>query len=309
MYGVMPEDVSGQSVIESVEHLYISFASALETMTLNTTCRCNACANIDTLGLKIVMHCGEFLLGSIGGRETLSGPDVILAHRLLKNHVTERTGIGDYMLVTEACVEDLGVAAIVAGWAEHTEEYEHVGEVKGYVSSLSDIWEFVKQQKEDKVLERDAWLTMSAHTSAPPGVIWDHLIDPVKRTRWLDANDNEVRKEALPGRIGPGTEYHCAHGEDEVSLFTVLDMRPLDYLTLLVAEDDTVMFKVTDYVIPSGAGTRLINCCAAPQLIETGKDVSEEVKQEMMAFFSDFNARALERLIAMAEEATAAIPA
>ena len=61
MYGTRPEGMSGQTVLQSVENLYCAFAGSLETMVLNTTCRCNACANINGLGLKIVMHCGEFI--------------------------------------------------------------------------------------------------------------------------------------------------------------------------------------------------------------------------------------------------------
>ena len=155
MYGVMPEGTSGEAVLESVELLYVSFARALEIMILNTTCPCNACVNIDSLGLKIVMHCGEIAKANIGGIETLSGPDVVMAHRLLKNSIREQTGIDDYLLVTQACVDDLDIQRIVTGWVPHTEEYEHVGEVTGYVSSLRDVWDFSRRQTEDKVLQSD----------------------------------------------------------------------------------------------------------------------------------------------------------
>ena len=99
MYGEMSDGMTGQTIVESVELLYCAFASALENMVLNTSCQCNACVNISSLGLKIVMHCGEFAKTEIGGRETLSGPDVILAHRLLKNRIREVLGIDDYLFV------------------------------------------------------------------------------------------------------------------------------------------------------------------------------------------------------------------
>jgi len=77
MYGEMTEGMYGQTVLESVELLYCAFASALENMVINTTCTCNACVNVGSLGLKIVMHCGEFMKSTVGGITTLSGPDVI----------------------------------------------------------------------------------------------------------------------------------------------------------------------------------------------------------------------------------------
>ena len=258
LYGTMPEGMSGQTVLESVELLYCSFAGALETMVLNTTCSCNACANISSLGLKIIMHCGQFMKTEIGGRETLSGPDVILTHRLLKNRIREETGIDDYMFVTQQCVDDLEVHAIVAGWTEHAEEYEHVGEVAGYVASLPEVWAFVRHQNQNKVTGADAWMSISAHSKAPPAIVWDQLINPMKRTMWLGANENSVLGRS-DGRIGPGTEFHCAHGENnDLLVFTVLDMRPVDYTTIVIPVGEGVAVRYTDYVIPSGEGTRIV---------------------------------------------------
>jgi hypothetical protein len=276
LYGEMPEGTIGQSVIDSVERLYVAFASALETMVLNTTCDCNACANVKTLGLKIVMHCGEFAVSNMGGREILTGPDVILAHRLLKNTVVDTTGISDYFLLTDACVKDLGIESIVAGWTPHSEEYEHVGSVSGYVSSLRDVHEFKRSQSEDKVREADAWFTVQAHTTAPIGVVWDHMIDPVKRTQWIGANDSELRG-TTGGRIGPGTEYHCAHGpNNDIAIIGIVDMKVHEYLTQTAPVGPGVGFKWTDYVMPSGHGARVISVAAPPFDPESGETLPDE---------------------------------
>ena len=301
LYGSTPEGMSGQTVLESVELLYCSFAAALETMILNTTCQCNACANINSLGLKVVVHCGEFAKSNIGGRETLSGPDVIMTHRLLKNHVFESTGIADYMLVTQACVEQLGIQAIADGWTKHTEEYEHVGQVKGYVSSLPDVWDFVRQQNENKVVQRNAWLIISAHSHAPPAIVWDHLIDPFKRTRWLTATNSEVIGD-LQGRIGPGTEYHCAHGEDsDITIFTVLDMKSVDYVTFVTPTGEGTGLRYTDYVIPSGTGTRIVENVAPLFSIETGEDLLEDVLSEMKGPTTEFLQNYMDRLAELSD--------
>ncbi len=304
MYGAMPEGMSGQTVLESVELLYCSFAAALETMVLNTTCQCNACANIHTLGLKIVMHCGEFAKSEIGGRETLSGPDVIMTHRLLKNSIAESTGIADYMLVTQACVDDLRIQGIVAGWTTHTEEYEHVGEVNGYVSSLPDVWDFVRRQNENKVLQRDSWVTATAFSQAPPAVVWDHLVDPFKRTQWLQATDTQVVGE-VGGRIAPGAEYHCAHGADTVGVFTVLDMKTVDYITIVSAIGEARGLRYTDYVIPSGTGTRIVSHTAPVFSVESGESLSDDDLAELEGFASDRSQDSLNRLCEMADVAAA----
>ena len=274
MYGEMPEDVFGQAVLESIETLYTSFASSLETMVLNTTCKCNACANINALGLKIVMHCGEFVRTTVGDQEVVAGPDVIAVHRLLKNHVKEQTGIVDYLMVTQACVDQLGVTRIVASWTRHTEDYEHIGQVVCYVSSLEDVWAFVRQQTSNKVLQGEAWLTVRDDSTAPPPVVWDHLIDPWKRTKWMQVEGNTVEGE-IDGRVGPGSEYHCAHGNGEISVFTVLDTRPNEYITLIAPFSPGTALRYTHYLIPSGSGTRLVTYVAAPSSVDTGETEPE----------------------------------
>ncbi len=307
MYGAMPDEMSGQTVLESVELIYCPFAAALETMILNTTCRCNACANIKTLGMKIVMHCGEFATSEIGGRKTVSGPDVIIAHRLLKNHVIESTGIADYMLVTQPCADDLGVQRIVAGWTEHTEEYEHVGEVKGHVSSLADVWAFIREQNENKVLERDAWLTVGAHSQAPAAVVWDHLIDPFKRMQWLMVAETHLVGHH-GGRVGPGTEYHCAHGEGtDIQIFTVLDMKPMDYVTFVTTMGPGVGMRYTDYVVPSGTGTRIVKKAAPLFSTETGDDLGDHALADMKGPVSDRLQTVFGRLAEMSDHAAASV--
>jgi hypothetical protein len=302
MYGAMPEGMIGQTLLESVELLYCSFAGSLETMTMNTTCQCNACANISSLGLKIVMHCGEFAIANVGGQETLSGSDVVMAHRLLKNDIPQTTGIDDYMVVTQQCVDDLGVQGIVAGWTEHTEEYEHVGQVRGYVSSLPDVWTFVRQQNENKVLQRDGWLSLSVHSKAPPAIVWDRLVNPVSRTRWMQVNGTEVVEDGR-GRIGPGAEYHCAHGEDnDIAVLTVLDMRAIDYVTFLTSIGDGMALRYTDYVIPSGTGTRIVTYAAPLFMSDTGENLSDEVLAELAGPVGDPIGATMERLAKMADE-------
>lgn len=302
MYGTMPEGMSGQTVLESVENLYCSFAGSLETMVLNTTCRCNACANINNLGLKIVMHCGEFVTTEVGGRETLTGPDVIMAHRLLKNTIRETVGIDDYMFVSQACIDDLDVQSMAGGWIPHTETYEHVGEVGGYVSSLPDVWKFVREQNVDKVLQRDAWLSMVHHSQAPPAVVWDHFINATLRTQWMEAHANEVVVDDR-GRIGPGAQFHCAHGDDDVSVFSVLDMKPLDYLTLVSTVAPGVGLRWTDYVIPSGTGTRIVTYAAKAFDVETGDPFPDEVLEEIAGPAGAGYRRHLDLLVEMADAA------
>src|SRR5437870_13764157 len=65
-----------------------------------TTCPCRACATVQELGLKFVVHRGSYSRHEIAGRPQLHGADVNLVHRLLKNSVL----LHEYLLVTEAAL-------------------------------------------------------------------------------------------------------------------------------------------------------------------------------------------------------------
>ena len=59
-YGIGGGTLGGQSLVEMIEGPYVAFRRAIEQMVLNTTCQCNACANISTLDLKFLVHHGTF---------------------------------------------------------------------------------------------------------------------------------------------------------------------------------------------------------------------------------------------------------
>jgi class 3 adenylate cyclase len=70
----------------------------------STPCKCAICSNAHELSLKIVVHIGQAVFHMIGNRPQVSGPDVILAHRLLKNSVPSN----EYLLMSAAAYGELG---------------------------------------------------------------------------------------------------------------------------------------------------------------------------------------------------------
>ncbi|MDH4094073.1 MAG: DUF2652 domain-containing protein [Betaproteobacteria bacterium] len=119
------------------------FAAFLEGMSLAaeaTPCSCAVCRDSGTLKLKLIVHSGRAVFHAIGGRALVSGADVILAHRLLKNSVP-----GDeYLLMTEAAYRDLGRdmgGEFLAG-EEHCGDF---GTVKTYVRHMGAQWEHARE--------------------------------------------------------------------------------------------------------------------------------------------------------------------
>ena len=89
---------------------------------------------MDGLDLKFVLHAGSYFVQSIGGGRELAGPEVVMAHRLLKNHAAELIGHSAYALVTEAAASLLAVPA--DGAHELTETYEHYPPIAARVYRL-----------------------------------------------------------------------------------------------------------------------------------------------------------------------------
>src|SRR5205807_5768027 len=81
------------------------FHGRLRDIRTATTCPCRACATVQNLGLKFVVHRGTFSRYEVAGRVQLHGNDVNLVHRLLKNTVPGH----EYLLAT---------AAALAAWPE-----------------------------------------------------------------------------------------------------------------------------------------------------------------------------------------------
>ncbi|CAN5264209.1 hypothetical protein BH24CHL7_BH24CHL7_15290 [soil metagenome] len=107
----------GQAVIDVVERCHAAFRGELSRAGSQWICSCAACAVVGELDVKFVVHHGAYVAQSIAGNEEFLGPDVNLAHRLLKNHARELVGTVPYALFTEAAVQALAVPTdrMVAG--------------------------------------------------------------------------------------------------------------------------------------------------------------------------------------------------
>ena len=97
-----PSDGSGErasDISQQIIRLFNAFKiKEAELVSDCSMCTCEACANVAKLKLKAVVHHGDAVFSKVGQFEKISGVDVILAHRLLKNSVE-----GDeYILMTAA---------------------------------------------------------------------------------------------------------------------------------------------------------------------------------------------------------------
>jgi hypothetical protein len=215
-----------QTLLETIETVYCKFTRAKELMHVNTTCTCKACTLIPTLDLKFVAHHGEFIISTIGKNEELTGPDVILVHRLLKSTIKEATEVEAYAFFSEKC--NLGDLAL--GMKPHAENYEHVGDVKGYVHDLKPIWEQRKDSTPVGLTPETAHLIRRFTLPVSVAQAWDYLTTPDHIKGMLNVKAISFGGQDK-GRVSSGSTMHCAHGDGSTTM-QVVDWKPLDQFTL-----------------------------------------------------------------------------
>ena len=97
----------GPDLLACITDCYDDFAGQVGEAGLTWTCTCNACTVMNTLDLKFVLHHGSYIVQAIGEHMEVLGPDVTVAHRLLKNAAAGNVGSTAYLLVTESAEEAL----------------------------------------------------------------------------------------------------------------------------------------------------------------------------------------------------------
>ena len=254
-YAADPEDLSeGPSLVTLIEGTYFAFRHRQSVIDRATTCTCDACRKIPTLNLKFVVHHGSYVVHEVAGSKELVGPDVIVAHRLLKNEVKEKFGLNGYAFFSGHCAERYGLDTTALTLHPHTELYDDVGEINGWVHDLDTRWE---QELERRVVRLTAdepgVMVLEFEFPAPPSVVWDHLTSPSKRLAW-QAGTDDLTQDNPSGTRGVGTQNHCVHGDMTIEE-EVLDWKPFDYVTVAV-QSPQGPFTYTFELTPIGDGSR-----------------------------------------------------
>ena len=171
-----------ETLLELFESTYLAFRDRVEGIRRRTTCQCNACKAIPTLDLKFILHFGEYIIQNVSGITELVGSDVNLAHRLLKNHVSDATGWKAYALFTEAGLKQLSVK--LENLHEQVESYEHLGEVKTYSLDLHRRYKELIESRHISISPEEADVTVRRTIAASPIIVWEWLNNIQKRLKW-----------------------------------------------------------------------------------------------------------------------------
>jgi hypothetical protein len=119
-----PADAAAEGELIGLKlvRFFDAFWDKLVELHTSSLCECDACANLDRLRLKIILHTGTAVFYTLGRFSELSGPDVITVHRLAKNSVTAN----QYVLATEEAYTALGLAERFT-WSPRMEDSADIG--------------------------------------------------------------------------------------------------------------------------------------------------------------------------------------
>jgi Protein of unknown function (DUF2652)/Polyketide cyclase / dehydrase and lipid transport len=261
------ERLDGSMLLDTIERCYFGFRRRRRDVRQATSCECNACVRIPDLDLKFVVHHGSAIQQRVAGRQELLGSDVIVTHRLLKNEVVEKLGINAYALISQRCIAASDIDPAALGMREHTETYDRIGDVPAWVHDLERRWQEEEARGRVFVSAKDAFVTVTASTMAPPQVAWEFLTKPGQRMTWQPWVTEVAVEGATGGRRGPGSSNHCMHGKDAV-IEEILDWRPYDYVTdrtILATPDGPLRVLHTIELEPTTTGTTIHMRFAAPK--------------------------------------------
>ncbi len=194
-----PDQIAGQ-----IRKMFIAFHTNVRQIERERVCQCGACSTAVNLTLKFILHYGEVTISNISGHEKLLGKDVILAHRLLKNNVSDM----EYMLLTQnlALILDKQRLANACRWETFNDgkiNYEHIGEVNYLYLGLTPLRVEIPElahKSEGKRFRNP--IVIEEFIQAPMKLVYKTIIDLDKRPLWIHGLKNiEYNRDKIP-RIG-----------------------------------------------------------------------------------------------------------
>jgi len=132
-------------MIKQCKNLFIRFHEHLKLYERDRICKCGACSTANSLTLKVLVHYGKLSKVEIKEHHKLLGEDLIVAHRLLKNHIVGN----EYVLLTDKYLRSVNDEVKLNGedWVKFEKgmsEYPDVGVINYQYFLLTSLHKLVK---------------------------------------------------------------------------------------------------------------------------------------------------------------------
>ncbi|MFL5686157.1 MAG: DUF2652 domain-containing protein [Chloroflexota bacterium] len=241
-------------LLDAIEAAYLAFRRRLRSIDQATSCDCNSCRLAPRLDLKVFVHHGAFVWSRIAGRDELAGPDVIVAHRLLKGAGAAEARANGFALFTAAAVDALGLDPEALQLRPGAEDIEHLGRVETFTLDLEARWQHDSTIHRLDIADTDLAFDIEATFGADPSVIWAYLTSPALRTGW--EGPLAIEESSAGGRRGVGTTVQCVTGR-LATLEEIVDWQPYDRVAWRLAVPGVGPVAATADLDRTESGTRL----------------------------------------------------
>lgn len=209
---------TSEELVEQSRAMFEAFHAHLKSYETQRICDCGACSHAHELTLKVVAHAGPIDLISVAGFQKPYGPDVIVAHRLLKNDVPER----EYLLMTESSFSEDGDPA-TPDWStlcSGSADVDDVGVFPYRWIPLTPLLEFIPEPPPPPTFQRMANpFSMSTLIERDPDELFELVSNFDLRGLWNHGVDRLEYEADRVNRIG--TEHRCVIGDRLIDFETV----------------------------------------------------------------------------------------
>jgi hypothetical protein len=226
---------AAEDFFKQVQKMFVAFHGHLRLYETQRICQCGACTSAHGLTLKVVSHYGEITLSHIKNHVKLFGENVITAHRLLKNDISEH----EYALFTQALAQKWP-QGVTAAWAQRkdgSQEYD-VGKVHYAYVSLAPLRESIPPPRVEDFSIPGAKVhvfSSEQRVRAPLDLVFEVASDLPKRLQWIaGAKDVELLNDQV-NRVG--TKHRCIVDKNNPIMVTTAATRTGDTITLTETDE------------------------------------------------------------------------
>ncbi len=200
------------ALLREARKLYETFCDEIIDISARAACPCGACTTVNQLGLKFIVHAGEFEVQEIGDRQELIGVDVVVTHRLLKNTVP----LPQYVLLTRAYADDVSALELPA--AEGSDEYDEIGPIEYNYLDLEPVRQAVEARNCFFLSPDQAPAAVTIDIDAPPELVWEAMVSRDKQLEYFGVSEIQV----LPSPHGEAGQIHrCTLQNGSVTVWVV----------------------------------------------------------------------------------------
>jgi hypothetical protein len=205
------------ALLREARKLYETFWEEIIDISSRAACPCGACTTVNQLGLKFIVHAGEFETQEIGDRSELMGTDVVAAHCLLKNTVA----LPEYVLLTRAYADDVSTLELPA--AEGSDEYDVIGAIEYAYLDLEPVRQDVEARNSFFLSSDQALAAATIDIDAPPDVVWDAMVSLDKQVEYFVGVSAIHILPSPHGEVGQIHRCTLENGSASVWVLTAMD--------------------------------------------------------------------------------------